>query len=48
MTNQEWLAEQIKKLSPEEVYDLIYDIVVNIVTQNPSVNLAIPPEMLIR
>lgn len=30
MTNQEWLAEQIKKLPPEEVYDLMYNIVINI------------------
>ena len=28
MTNQEWLAEQIKELTPEEVYDLMYHIVV--------------------
>lgn len=30
MTNQEWLAEQIKKKSPEEVYDILYNIVINI------------------
>ena len=30
MTNQEWLAEQIKKRSPEEVYDILYNIVINI------------------
>lgn len=30
MTNQEWLAEQIKKLPPEEVYDLLYNIIINI------------------
>ena len=30
MTNQEYLAERIKKLSAEEVYDLLYDIFINI------------------
>ena len=30
MTNQQWLAEQIKKLPPEEVYDLMYNIIINI------------------
>lgn len=30
MTNQEWLSEQVKKLPPEEVYDLMYNIVINI------------------
>lgn len=28
MTNQEWLAKQIGELTPEEVYDLLYHIVV--------------------
>ena len=30
MTNQEWLAKQIRELTPEEVYDLMYNIVINI------------------
>lgn len=30
MTNQEWLAKQIEKLPPEEVYDILYNIVINI------------------
>ena len=30
MTNQEYLAERIQKLSAEEVYDLLYDIFINI------------------
>ena len=29
MTNQEYLAERIQKLSAEEVYDLLYDILIN-------------------
>lgn len=30
MTNQEWLAKQIGELQPEEVYDILYNIVINI------------------
>ena len=30
MTNQEWLAEQLKKLPPEEVYDLLFYVVCRI------------------
>jgi DNA-directed RNA polymerase subunit RPC12/RpoP len=30
MTNKEYLAERIQKLSAEEVYDLLYDIFINI------------------
>lgn len=28
MTNQEWLAKQVAELPPEEVYDLLYHIIV--------------------
>lgn len=33
MTNQEWLAKQIDRLPPEEVYDLLYHIIIGICSQ---------------
>ena len=36
MTNQEWLAKKVNELPPEEVYDLLYHIVVEIGTRYNS------------